>query len=151
MPKWNSYDLSAAQYNNSVAVGNFEAPRLTYAINDSTADYGATSVPVNELQVLSCNGCKIRTLSSKPLKITFRPKACIDGTLGSGSVIPPVNGAVQYQRKTNPFISFDGNGSVVPHVGVDWWVSSGNNAALTDTLNVAQVYFKYTFQLSDPR
>lgn len=147
MPKWNSFDLSAAQQNNSVPVGNFEAPRITYAINDSTGT--SSLVPVSELSVLPSNGCKIRKLTT-PVKINFRPKACIDGLNGSGGIVPGTQ-AVQFQRKYNPFISFDGAGVNVPHVGVDWWVSSGNNADLTDTLNVAQVYQKITFQLSDPR
>lgn len=135
MPKWNSFDLSAAQYNNSVPIGNFEAPRITYAVNDSTGQ--VATVPSSELAVLPSNGCKIRKLST-PLKINFRPKACIDGLAGTGGIVPSTS-AVQYQRTSNPFISFDGAGVIVPHVGVDWFVSSGNNAPLTDTFNVAQV------------
>lgn len=55
--------------------GVVEAPRIVYAINNSTNDLLA---PVNELTVLADNGAKIRKLT-RPLKIKYNPVAAIDG------------------------------------------------------------------------
>lgn len=97
--------------------GVVEAPRITYAVNNSTNDLLA---PVNELDVLADNGCKIRKLT-RPLKIKFNPVAAIDGINPQN---PTHNVALQYDMK--PWIGFDGDGSIIPHVGVDFVVSQGN-------------------------
>lgn len=87
--------------------------------------------------MLEDNGVKIRQLT-RPLKITFRPKAAVDGTdaaAGTTTVIQP---------KYRPWLGFgpdDGNlqpTDVPYHVGVNW-VLSCDNTSTTEFLDVADV------------
>lgn len=143
IPKWNSVDQNTAQLATGAAQPLTEAPRIAYAINDSTNDL---LPPTTELDVLQDNGAKLRMLT-KPLKIKFRPRAALDA-------INPLNTAhnVAYQFNMQPWIGFDGDGTVIPHVGVDWVVSQTNTYPTpSDFSNVADVYYKVTFMCKDPR
>lgn len=150
IPKFSNADPNSAQYNNSVGGGApiaaWENARIVYAINDDTNDI---SVPLSELDVLEDNGAKIRALT-RPLKITFRPKAVVDST------DPTNNGLVAVQPKYRPWLGFGAddqayNPSRAPyHVGVDWCLSC-DNTSTTEFLDVADVYFKVSFVCKDPR
>lgn len=142
VPKWTSMDPNVAEMATLATAGVVEAPRITYAINDSTNDL---LPPTNELDVLQDNGAKIRKLT-KPLKIKFKPRAALDA-------INPTNPThnVAYQFNMQPWIGFDGDGVLIPHVGVDWVVTQGNTIVAPNFSNVADVYYKVTFVCKDPR
>lgn len=142
VPKWNSQDSNVGELTAAASRPVVEAPRITYAINDSTNDL---LPPTNELDVLQDNGAKIRKLT-KPLKIKFRPRAALDA-------VNPTNPThnVAYQFNMQPWIGFDGDGVLIPHVGVDWVVSQGNTLGADQFSNIADVYQKVTFVCKDPR
>lgn len=146
IPKFSNADPNSATYNQIVPTAAWENVRMVYAINDSTND---TTVPLSELDVLEDNGCKIRALT-RPLKITFRPKAVIDGN------DPATTNYAVVQPKYRPWLGFGADDQAFSpsrapyHVGVDWCVSC-DNTSTTEFLDVADVYFKVTFVCKDPR
>lgn len=72
VPKFTEVDPNQAAA--GTPTGVVEAPRIVYAINDSTNDLLA---PSTELSVLADNGAKIRKLT-RPLKIKCVPKPALD-------------------------------------------------------------------------
>lgn len=146
IPKFSNADPNTAQYNQSVTVNTWENARITYAINDSTNDL---ATPTSELDILNDNGVKIRALT-RPLKITFRPKAALDPS------DPTTNNLIPVQPKYRPWLGFGANDANFQpaeapyHIGVDWAVSC-DNIATTGFLDIADVYCKVTFVCKDPR
>lgn len=146
VPKFTNADPNSATYNNGLPIASWENARIVYSINDDTNDI---STPISELDVLEDNGAKIRALT-KPLKITFRPKAVIDGT------DPATNLAAVVQPKYRSWLGFGpddqsyGPSRAPYHVGVDWCLSC-DNTSTTEFLDVADVYFKVSFVCKDPR
>lgn len=146
IPKFSNADPNSAEQNQSIPLAAWENARIAQSINDSTNDL---ATPTSELDVLKDNGCKIRALT-RPLRITFRPKAAIDPT------DPTTNALIPTQPKYRPWLGFGANdGDLSPgecpyHVGVDWVVSC-DNTAITGFLDIADVYCKVTFVCKDPR
>lgn len=70
------------------------------------------TAPLTELNVLQDNGCKVR-MFTRPVVIHVKPKPLLEQqTTGSLAL-------VNTYSKGNPWIEFDGNGTLVPHIGVD--------------------------------
>lgn len=142
VPKWTGEAYNEAAIGTAGAIGITETPRFCYAINDLATDVNA---PLTELEVLNDNGCRIR-LFNKPLSITIRPKPVLSMESAANPSLPFVNVA----NKTNPWIEFDGSGTLVPHVGVDGFFSAVNSLQ-AGFLAVADVYVTVSFVCKDPR
>lgn len=125
VPDWNSFDPNAG----AAAVNK---PRVVYAIDD-TANVVA---PVNELDVLEDNGCKIRALSNI-VKISHVPVPFLGQAVSIGG-FASVNKKYQW-------LNTDPSGVLVPHGGVRLYVSNGGPPI------IYTVYCKVSFSLKDPQ
>lgn len=130
IPTYNMYDL-----NNPTSPTPVQAPRLVYAIQDSSL----VNTPAVEDDVLQDNGAKIR-MFTKPIKINFRPKACVGNSLNAGGFAATNRAGATWL--TTQVAS-------VPHNGVAFSFTTGLPPAGTPVL--ASVYMKLTFSLRDPK
>lgn len=107
--------------------------RIVYAVNDSP---NQVTLPVNETEVLTDNGCKIACGSPK-LVMSCRPVANTQDTVGN---------RMTFRGK---YLNFEPINAA--HYGITWWhtqpVLPGGAGFGVPYL----VYAKLTFQLSDPR
>lgn len=132
VPAYNVYDQPA------VGSSVTQAPRLVTAIQDSADQAGPTS----ELDVLQDNAAKIR-MFTKPVKFSWRPVAQV-----GESLLPAGGGLVGVSRK-NRWLST--NNIVVPHNGLAYAFTTDTPPVNPDTTVLANVYFKITFSLRDPK
>lgn len=142
IPRYTNTDIN-------VSVGgvtNLFQNQYAYSIVD-TPDVIA---PGSMNDVLQDNGCRISTMGTKPLRITCRPKPSIEtssnGTSG-GAVAIRLKGQQWFNfnnTDTNPTVQGQG----VNHAGISLYLQN-NNAAQTTI--VADVYYKLTFSLRDPK
>lgn len=114
--------------------------RIAWAINDTPA----LANPVNEAEVLTDNGAKIRTLQSK-WSCSFKPRP--DKFTGDAAGGP----GVAVREKFSQWLSFAD--PVVPannpiHRGVSYWISALAAGGGTQAYNV---YYKVNFSLRDPK
>lgn len=110
------------------------APRMVYAIQDSAQQLN----PTVESDVLQYNGCKIR-IFNKPVKVSWKPVSAAADALVQGG-FASVNRKYQWYGTTS---------SAVQHNGLAVSFTSSLNPVGTPVL--AQVYFKITFALKDPK
>jgi len=103
--------------------------RLAYAINDSPN----VPAPASENDVLLDNGCKIRNLT-KPIKISCTPQPKIS-----------VAGGAYINTARRNWLDMD-TASSIDHTGISFWYSTTGGQ-----INTANVYYKVTFALKDPR
>lgn len=135
MPKFHVADQNAGQYNVSNSTYAYGDSRVVYAINDSPDQ----QAPTSEGAVLQDNGCKIRSVGAKGIRITCRP-------------VPNTKDANGVQlTQARKFINFGTSVNIV-HYGVSIWMSQPTSATgASALLNSLYGYVKLTFQLSDPR
>lgn len=128
LPDYNSYD-------GSQPLGGTTLPRISYAIND-TPDVTA---PLSEADVLSDNGVRVRSMSTK-LTIRCNPKPQRpNATLG-----------VEVIDAKSPFFTFATPGQTNPiYTGISYWIAHAT-AGGQPAANF-QVYYKVTFTLRDPK
>lgn len=114
--------------------------RIAWAINDTPA----LANPVNEADVLTDNGAKIRTLASM-WSASFKPRPDkFTGTVAGGP-------GVAVREKFNPWLSFAD--PVVPannpiHRGISYWITALTAGGGTQAYHV---YYKVSFSLRDPK
>lgn len=113
--------------------------RISYAIQDS-ADYNP---PVTEIDVLACNGVKIRS-GNKPFSIKYKPVPRLEQTDGTSGVTVGVGAK-------SGWINFDGHGADVLHYGVNMWVTTPANSVGSYPVAVNDVYAYISFSCRDPR
>lgn len=119
----------------STAGPGHTAPRLVYAINNTPN----TPAPTLESQILTDNGCRIRTLDKKTV-IRFVP---------APERTTSMNG-VEVREAKSAWLSFAKVGQTDPtHWGVDYFITADNLGG--DTPLFFDVYYKVTFMLRDPK
>lgn len=140
VPNYNSTsaDMNSAQYNAAVPTGIGGQGRIVYAINDSPQ----LTVPANETEVLTDNGCKIKALGSK-WSCSFKPVPDVGVT--SGTTANPIYTRQKFRQWFNFDLVTTGNNPL--HYGVTYWMSQPNNGMDV----VYNVYFKVSFSLRDPQ
>lgn len=109
-------------------------PRMVYAIQDSAQQLN----PATEADVLQDNGAKIR-MFDKPVKISWRPVAAAADALVQGG-FASVNRKYQWYGTTS---------TAVQHNGLALAFTTALAPAGNPTL--ANVYYKITFALKDPK
>lgn len=111
-------------------------PRIAYAINDTPDD----PPPVTENDILSDNGCRIRTLTSK-LAIRCSPKPQRPNASLGVEVI---------DTRSSPYFTFAQAGQTNPvYSGIAYWISQILSGGAV--VNRFHVYYKVTFMLRDPK
>lgn len=111
-----------------------QAPRMVYAIQDTSQQLA----PVTEADVLQDNGAKIR-MFDKPVKVSWRPVSAAADALVQG-------GFASVNRKSQWYGTLS---TAVNHNGLAIAFTSGLPPAGNPT--IANVYFKITFALRDPK
>lgn len=112
--------------------------RIAYVINDTPN----LPAPVNEADVLTDNGSRIKMLTNK-FTVSFRPrpdKFTADAIGGAGVAVREKN------RSWLSFADIAGNNPV--HRGVNYWISA---LAAGGGAQAYQVYVKINFSLRDPK
>lgn len=112
--------------------------RIAWAINDTPA----LANPVNEADVLTDNGAKIRTLASM-WSASFKPRPDkYTGDAGGGAGVP-------VREKFKQWLSFaDLAGNNPIHRGISYWITALTAGGGTQAYNV---YYKVSFSLRDPK
>lgn len=142
MPQWQQYAELYNQYRinwfkvilipdyNSFqpAVGSPNAPRLVYA----QTSVSNPVAPANEAQVLTDNGCRIRTLT-RPVTITCKPVPYLQQSVGPAFVSVSKHG--QWISTAEP---------AVAHGGIAYWIQGAGAADM-----VCRVYYKMSISLKD--
>lgn len=136
VPRLNSFDPNV----NGVAASIWQ-PRIVYAVNDTPI----TLNPAAEIDVLTDNGCKIRTLNNKPLSISCVPKPELVMNDLAGNRITMRQKKLVWLNLDSPDTNY--NGQDVLHSGISYWIS-GNPSIAGDF--VFDVYIKVTFSVRDP-
>lgn len=140
LPEFSGSEQNQAENNTALTRSAFGQSRMAFAINNSPA----VPTPTSELDVLKDNGAKVRSLTPRGIKISCRPvpNVAVDSNqAGVG------NQSITLKQKYLNLAPANGN---IDHYGISWWHSQ--LATLTPAMkNVAIVYVKLTFQLSDPR
>lgn len=131
MPAYNVYDQPAT--GSSVT----HAPRLVTAIQDSAQQVAPTS----ELDVLQDNSAKIK-MFTKPCKFSWRPVAAVGNTAVTG-------GALVAESRKNRWLSTEA--ITVAHAGLAFAFTTDTPVTNPATTVLANVYFKVTFSLKDPK
>lgn len=127
-----SVDVNSIYMQNAVGGNAAGKPRIAYAINDTPN----LPVPLAESDVLTDNGCKVKTLGSK-WSVSFKP--CVDATVSAAGV--------GVRQRLQPWLSFAAAGQVDPqHYGVSYWITHYQAAGAVQTF---RVYYKVNFSLRD--
>lgn len=140
-PNMANYNSSHRDASGGITPGYWAQTRIVSAIQDSPNEQD----PVNELEVLNMNGCKIRTLkamwsaSCKPV-----PDTAVDG----GGANPVY--AIQKYRQ---FFNFDPvtSGNNPLHGSVVAFITLLGNTTAETIPQVYEVYYKVNFTLRDPK
>lgn len=137
VPNWNSYDINTAVQNNSLVppLANYQRPRIVYSV-DTTP--GVTP-PANETEALTQNGCRIRNLDNI-IRINCKP---VPNTKDSN------NNQMSFRDKYLNWQVTAGLPTNVDHTGISFWITQNTNLPLVASATIS-VYYKITFQLSDP-
>jgi len=129
VPAYDTYQAGAPAGASTAA-----APRMVYAIQDSAQQLN----PTNEADVLQDNGAKIR-MFNKPVKVSWRPTPAAAMALVQGG-FASVNRKYQWFGTTS---------TAVQHNGLALAFTS--SLPVNGTPVLAQVYYKITFALRDPK
>jgi len=141
MPRFTSIDPNTQEYNASISVNNTNNGRFVYAINDTAGQVQ----PATELEVLTDNGCKIKSVvRTTPIKISHVPVA--DLSIGAPSAFFST-----YMNKKRAWLNTNapgnsGDGLAVPHGSISYFLTMPSTASQT----VFDVYCKTTVQFKDP-
>lgn len=137
LPEFNSFDQNQAETNTAASRTYYGLSRVAWATNDTPN----ITAPVNEIAVLQDNGARVKALVSSGIRMSCRPVANVEDANG-----------VEMTFK-NKFINFEASSPNIAHTGISYWLTQliAGGTPPGGTSNVAIVYVKLTFQLSDPR
>lgn len=143
-----SFDINSAAYNNSTAgYGGWQGmARIAYAINDSPD----VTAPVNEDEVLTDNGCKIKAFKSK-WSCSFKPVPDVKQTTSVGTIWT--------RQKFRQWFNFDpltiGNnpehGAVSAFISLPGNIATPANPSMISDAMRYHCYYKVSFTLRDPQ
>lgn len=141
VPDFNSEaaDHNTAAYNATVPTQNFGLARIAFAINDSPQ----TQAPATEAQLLSDNGCKIKSLGSR-WSASFKPVPDVAMTSNAGT---PIWTRQKYRQWFNFDLVQTGNNPL--HYGLSYYITQ--LVANTQAMPTYNVYYKVSFSLRDPQ
>lgn len=140
VPRYDTADINTASGGPGYYLNQF-----AYSITD-TPD---TLAPTTMLDVLEDNGCKIRTMTNKPIKLNCRPRAFIDAINSATTTqVAFKTGKIQWFNFSNSDTLAASSGQGITHGGIAFYTQ--NNAALQN-INIADVYYKLTFSVRDPK
>lgn len=136
-----SYDTRNADINSGLnATGTAGQARVVYSIQDSPNEVAPTS----EAEVLTDNGCKIRTIGSK-WTCSFRPVPDVAMTTSTGVIPVKI-------RKSQWFNFDDTTLSNNPeHGAVTAWITVPGTPGTEAKQVQYTVYYKMNFSLRDPK
>jgi len=135
LPEYNSFDQNQAETNSALTRTYFGLSRVAWAVNDTPN----TNAPTSEAVVLQDNGARVKALSTGGIRMGCRP---VPSTNDANNV------AMTFNKK---YINFNTSGPNIAHSGIAYWLTQQVSGGAPATANVAIVYVKLTFQLSDPR
>lgn len=136
-----SYDTKSSDINSSTtAVGQAGLARIVYSIQDSPNEVA----PASEAEVLSDNGCKVRTFGSK-WSCSFRPVPDI--------AVSTATGVIPTKIRKSQWFSFDDTTLTnnPKHGAVTAFVSVPGSAGTEHKTIQYTVYYKVNFSLRDPK
>lgn len=142
MPRANSVDPNVIFANPLLGANVADMGRIVYAINNTAGQ----SSPGSEIEVLTDNGCKIKSVVRQgPIRINHVPVP--DLSIGA-----PSSFFSTYMNKKRTWLNTNalgnnGDGLAVPHGGVSYYVTVPGNAP---SQAVFDVYCKTTVQFKDP-
>lgn len=142
MPRFDSADPNAAEANAAAGTNNTFSGRFVYAINNTAGQ----STPGTELEVLTDNGCKIKsTIRKGPIRISHVPVP--DLSIGA-----PSSFFSTYMNKKRTWLNTNalgnnGDGLAVPHGGVSYFLTQPSTSGIQTCFDV---YCKTTVQFKDP-
>ncbi|AXH77956.1 MAG: capsid protein [Cressdnaviricota sp.] len=141
LPEYTGSEQNRAEANSALTQSNFGQSRMALAVNNSPS----VAPPANELDVLKDNGAKVKSLTPSGIRVSCRPvpNVSIDSNQpGVG------NQSITLRKK---YLNLNAQNGNIDHYGISWWHTQKINGAAPAVQNVAIVYVKLTFQLSDPR
>lgn len=133
IPTWNTASADANSERPAGAQQYVGLSRVVYAVNNSPN----LTVPVNETEVLTDNGCKIVSGSPK-LVMHCRPTPQTEDSVGN-----------RFSMRGR-YINFENAGNA-PHYGITWFHTQPVFPVGQGFGTPYLVYVKLTFQLGDPR
>lgn len=140
VPRYDTADINTA-----AAGPGYFLNQYAYSIAD-TPDLVA---PTSMLDVLEDNGCKIRTMTNKAIKITCRPRPYMDViNSATQSAVAVRTAKLQWFNFANTDTFAGTTGQGVSHGGIQFFIQ--NNGALANVVS-ADVYYKITFSVRDPK
>lgn len=140
IPKWDGQDENSQLFNASATLPWVGAPRIAFAVNESAT----ITNPINELDVLQCNGAKIRALKSITNLYCNRAVPLTSQLTQSGLF-------AAMHTKSSLWLDFDAAGALsTPFAGIKYWITQETGPSPSVTVPV-QAYFKITFCVRDPR
>lgn len=132
VPSYDNYDGNNL---NTAPTIPMTAPRLVFAVNDSAQQ----PTPLTESDVLTDNGCKIKSLA-RPVKIAFKPVAEVAVGMSTGGFVSESK-RLRWLSTQSP---------EVLHAGVSYAITQFVNSVAVAT-PIASVFVKLTFGLRDPK
>lgn len=135
---WNTSagDINLAESNSTAGLNTYGQGRVVHVNQESP---GQNLPPLNEAEVLQCNGAKI-VPGKQMFKITTRPVPNMIDSIGN-----------QVTKPRSQFLNFATAPALnVIHGTTKWWYTLPVSGGLTLDPFFA-VYAKVTFQLADPR
>lgn len=140
VPRYDTADINTA-----AAGPGYYLNQYAYSITD-TPDIVA---PTTMLDVLEDNGCKVKTMTNKPIKITCRPRPFMDViNSATQSAVAFKTAKLQWFNFSNSDTFAPTQGQGVTHGGIALYLQ--NNAGLANVVS-ADVYYKVTFSVRDPK
>jgi hypothetical protein len=152
VPRYKGTDLNVAESNaekrnqGDNAIAYWGQSRIAVAVNQSAGQ----SAPTSELDVLKDNGCRVKVIDGKPMRFyTRRPVP----NIGQSDFAAPVLHTVAVS-KSRQWLDID-SGPDIMHHGISFWTSQAftqnNTVFYNQHHDIAEVFYKVSFSLKDPR
>lgn len=137
IPSFNVADQGQQQENAYYGTPYTGMPTIAYHVSK---DGGATA-PLNELQVLTRNGCKV-AMFNKPLTVTVnKPQPFV--TVVDGNTTNKVD------WEQTGWLPLDANGSIIEHFGIQTYTVD-KQASMSPGYSIGRVYATIKFALRSP-
>lgn len=144
LPNYNtqSSDFNAGTYNYAQSIASAGQARIAYSIQDSPGEQD----PVGEAEVLSDNGCKIKSIGSK-WSCSFKPVPDVAQVSPAGNILT--------RQKFKQWFNYDETtvANNPKHGAVTAWITlPGSPSATGPQPAVSYIcYYKVNFTLRDPK